>query len=810
MLRTPNTPGSTKGGPLQIDDTITLSNGRQASVRELLLEKHPAAQTASSEALMDGESSPVHPVSFDSLCASLLKDTALHSHGSAGPSGLNSCSWRRMCSSFKGASANLCHAMAGLAKLLASKVVHPAGIAPLLSCRLVALDKQPGVRPIGVGEVLLRIIAKAILRVTKTDIQDACGHIQKCSGVSSGIEAAVHAMQALYDDDTTEGILLIDAANAFNTLNREAALHNVKHVCPPLATVLTNSYLSPGRLFVAGGGEIASSEGTTQGDPLSMAFYALTTVPLIQRLMKDHPAIRQIWYADDSGGAGRLLKLRAWLETVITLGKLYGYHVNVDKTVLLVKPGLVEKAQQIFQSTGVLIVAEGTRYLGSAIGEHQFGHLYLQQKVADWVEELDHLAEMASTEPQAAYAALSHGLRGRWNYILRTLRADPDDLVQMDSVLTKWVLHAITGHHTFVEDEISLLQLPARLGGIGFPSIKDIAVQEFDASKRITSAQVSEICLQQGHIPRDGPILPCSTLDSAASKTRRAIANERRKAATDKHRALLSESNCSQRHLELLSARGASAWLTVLPLKEHGFQLSKQEFWDALALRYNWQLSSIPVTCVCGKPFTADHAMVCAFGGFPTVRHNEVRDLTAELLTEVCHSVAVEPTLLPLSGEAFTGLSTNTSENARADVRAAGFWTRGEDSYFDVKVFHADAPSYKSKLPTSLFELHERRKRLEYEERIVNVDRGSFTPLVFTTTGAAGPMAERFLQRLAGKLTEKDGSKYSVTMAWLRCRLSFALLRGAILCVRGSRSHRQHPVHSKRELAVVESRMEVH
>ena len=150
---------------------------------------------------------------------------------------------------------------------------------------------------------------------------------------------------------------------------------------------------------------------------------------------------------------------------------------------------------------------------------------------------------------------LINGLRGRWNYILRTLRAHPDDLVQNDSVLTKRVLPANTGHHTFVEDEISLLQLPARLGGIGFPSMKDIAVQQLDASKRITSAQVSEICLQQGHIPRDGPfqemvpIPPCSssTLDSAASKTRRAIANERRKTAADKHRALLSESNCSQR-----------------------------------------------------------------------------------------------------------------------------------------------------------------------------------------------------------------------------------------------------------------------
>ena len=175
----------------------------------------------------------------------------------------------------------------------------------------------------------------------------------------------------------------------------------------------------------------------------------------------------------------------------------------------------------------------------------------------------------------------------------------------------------------------------------------------------------------------------------------------------------------------------------------------------------------------------------------------------------------MEPTLLPLSGEAFTGLSTNASKNARAraDVRAAGFWTRGEDSYFDVKVFHPDAPSYKSKSPTSLFELHERRKRLEYED-CDGLSTSTVDPSLrwYSPQQAQPARWQRFLQRLAGKLTEKDSSKYSVTMAWLRCRLSFALrmLRGAILGVRGSRSHRQHPVHSERELAVVESRMEVH
>ena len=155
----------------------------------------------------------------------------------------------------------------------------------------------------------------------------------------------------------------------------------------------------------------------------------------------------------------------------------------------------------------------------------------------------------------------------------------------------------------------------------------------------------------------------------------------------------------------------------------------------------------------------------------------------------------VEPVLLPLSGEVFSARSTITSASARADVRANGFW--GEDAYFDVKVFHPYASSYQSRTPTSLFQTHETRKRLEYEERIVNVDhRGSFTPLVFSSTGSAGPMADTFLQRLAGKLSEKDGVSYSSSTAWLRCRFSaFALLRGSILCILGSRSRKRCPTH---------------
>ena len=68
---------------------------------------------------------------------------------------------------------------------------------------------------------------------------------------------------------------------------------------------------------------------------------------------------------------------------------------------------------------------------------------------------------------------------------------------------------------------------------------------------------------------------------------------------------------------------------------------TKQEFWDALHLRYGWTLLNTPSHCVCGSPFTADHAMICRHGGLTFVRHNDLRDTTAELLSNVCTNVII-------------------------------------------------------------------------------------------------------------------------------------------------------------------------
>ena len=113
---------------------------------------------------------PVDPVIFGSINADMITDIVLLCKGSARPSGVDALAWHRMCSSFKDASNSLCEAIAGVARRLSTNRVSSGSIEALLSCRLVPLNKNPGVRPIGVGEVMRRVISKAILKVVKKDV----------------------------------------------------------------------------------------------------------------------------------------------------------------------------------------------------------------------------------------------------------------------------------------------------------------------------------------------------------------------------------------------------------------------------------------------------------------------------------------------------------------------------------------------------------------------------------------------------------------------------------------------------------------
>ena len=111
----------------------------------------------------------------------------------------------------------------------------------------------------------------------------------------------------------------------------------------------------------------------------------------------------------------------------------------------------------------------------------------------------------------------------------------------------------------------------------------------------------------------------------------------------------------------------------VPPFDEFGFSLHKRAFADAIALRYGWTLPNTPTQCDCGISFSVDHSL-CPKGCFPTIRHNQLRNMTASLLTEVCHDVEIEPHLQPTTRDECPNPNTNISDGARLDVSADGFW----------------------------------------------------------------------------------------------------------------------------------------
>ena len=363
--------------------------------------------------------------------------------GAAGPSGLDAASWKRLCSCYNSSSSDLCSAIASMARKLCSQYVDPKSISAFVACRLIALDKQPGVRPIGVGEIVRRIVNKAIAEVLRDDIQDVYKVFQ-----SSEVEAAI----------------LVDASNAFNALNRQVALRNIQQLCPPLSKILTNTYRDDIDLFIDGE-TIYSQEGTTQGDPLAMAMYAIAITPLINILERE--SLKQIWYADDAAAGGKLSHLKAWWDRLTELGPDYGYYPNASKSWLIVKEEHLPAAEITFRESGVAITKEGRRYLGGAIGTRMFVETYAREKVSEWTQEVERLSSIATSQPHAAYTVFTHGLVNKWTFLSRTI-PDAEELFKpLEEMIRTRLIPSLTGQNSCNDDMRDLLALPTRLGGLG-------------------------------------------------------------------------------------------------------------------------------------------------------------------------------------------------------------------------------------------------------------------------------------------------------------------------------------------------------
>ena len=171
-------------------------------------------------------------------------------------------------------------------------------------------------------------------------------------------------------------------------------------------------------------------------------------------------------------------------------------------------------------------------------------------------------------------------------------------------------------------------------------------------------------------------------------------------------------------------------------------------------------------------------------------RHNELRDLQAEMLRMVCNGVETEPVLQDITGEELNR-GANTAPDARLDIVARGFWERQRSAFFDVRICHPNADSYRDMDLNQIYRQHETEKKRQYASRVLEVEQATFTPLVFSTTGGMAAECKRYHSRLAELIATKKEESYATTISWIRARVSFALLRSALLCLRGSRAKRR-------------------
>ena len=417
----------------------------------------------------------------------------------------------------------------------------------------------------------------------------------------------------------------------------------------------------------------------------------------------------------------------------------------------------------------------------------------------EWSSSINILSDIAKSQPHATFSALTHGLLSKWTYLSRVVPDISHLLVPLDNVLRTNLIPAITGRPPPNDFECDLFGLPARHGGLGIRTPSKNADRELQSSEKVTLTLKDHILDQDreyGYNIINDQLLNKANVSKDNKKRNQQEADSIYQQLPDR----------LQKAVDLARVKGASTWLTVLPLTEHGFTLHKSAFHDALALRYGWTPSRMPSKCECGcgNTFNVEHALSCAKGGFPSLRHNEVRDITASLLTEVCSEVCVEPDVQPVTSDQLNGASANRQDGARLDVSANGVWGgRFQKTYFDVRVFNPLAPSNRNQAPASVYRKHELEKKRAYQQRIQEVEHSSFTPLVLSATGGMGNEATIFYKRLASLLSQKWDFPYSTTLCWLWCRLCYSLLRSSIQAIRGARSSQGHAVRSPTAIDLV-------
>ena len=194
----------------------------------------------------------------------------------------------------------------------------------------------------------------------------------------------------------------------------------------------------------------------------------------------------------------------------------------------------------------------------------------------------------------------------------------------LESAIRDQLIPALVGQEVN-EAERQILALPLWHGRLGLTDPRETAKTEYKHSTQITDKLTTKIYTQKLDLDYN----PSDQLYTTHTKNR--IRQKKNAKCQSSHDELLKELTPeSQQLIKGAMGKGASSWLSGLPIKANGYVLKKQEFTDAVCMRYGWKIKGIPTHCACGVTNSVDHSIICKLGGYTSMRHNSVTDFEAQ------------------------------------------------------------------------------------------------------------------------------------------------------------------------------------
>jgi hypothetical protein len=701
---------------------------------------------------------------LDGLSPQHLKDLTSHSVGDAGE--------RLVCSITK------------LINCMYTGTTNPDIVPILYGANLIALTKKDGgVRPIAVGSTLRRLASKIAVRYIVSKLQPLFEPVQLGFGIKGGCEAAVHALRTFLSNAPCDVLVKIDVKNAFNSVNRDTLLTEIKTNVPEIYNYLLHCYAEPTKLIYRNT-VISSEVGCQQGDPLGPAIFSLAINPVIQNLKSKF----NVWYLDDGTLGGDLESVLSDLSTVKSKFQSIGLELNYSKCELFIQNSSVNcfDIKQKFDDLTPnikLVDKKSLCLLGSPIFEDSFSG-FISNSISKFHKYESRLLELS---PHFAFTILRFCLFvPKLTYVLRCCSFNNflNLLTPLDDLL-KDNLECILNLQ-LSENSWTQASLPIRYGGLGLRKISSVSVPAFLSSVHSSANLIGKIL---GAFPvnyetaglteaKNAWSIACPGKDPPQNlKSQRAWDDISSKMTYD---SLLDRSTGSDRaRILAVGTREAGSWLHAFPSVHTGTFLEPHTLRVATCLRLGVRVCA-PHTCPCGSDVNAlgHHGLSCQKSAGRFSRHAALNDILRRSLASVNVPALLEP----------PGILRD--DGKRPDGMSLIPWKMGRVLVWDATCVDTLAPSHlhgTSSRAGAAAEAAEKVKNNKY--RSLGAEY-YFVPFGVETLGPWGPSALNLFKEISKKLADTTGDRRAG--GFLAQRISIAIQRGNAASILGTMPRGDH------------------